>query len=180
MIDRSDRGFLDDLGCIVIEADPETLQVVDANAAVVERLLGYAPGHWHRQGFFTSDFVHRDDLEFVVAKLAGLYDRSPIEIQFRAFCADRKEIRLRGLFALNRKSMDDLNVVTGKLSVHRDVSESQNLTEERLQLALDAAKMGVWDWNVRESTIFWSEQVYRLHCIKREEFESEFRRWTGS
>ncbi len=174
MIDRSDRGFLDDLGCIVIEADPETLQVVDANAVVVERLLGYEPGHWHRQGFFTSEFVHGDDLEFVVAKLARLYDQSPVEIQFRAFCADREEIRLRGLFALNRKSSDDRDKVRGILSIHRDVSESQNLTEERLQLALDAAKMGVWDWNVRDSTIFWSDQVYRLHGIQREEFESPF------
>ena len=35
-------------------------------------------------------------------------------------------------------------------------------SKERLRLALDAAHMGIWDWDIRSGRIHWSEQVYSI------------------
>jgi len=39
-------------------------------------------------------------------------------------------------------------------------------SEERLSLALAAAKMGVWEWNVRTNTVFWSHECYNIFGVK--------------
>ena len=50
----------------------------------------------------------------------------------------------------------------------RDVSERKEAeqtlrrNEERLTLALEAASMGTWDWDVPTGTMMWSPQTHRL------------------
>jgi len=39
-------------------------------------------------------------------------------------------------------------------------------SEERLTLALAAAKMGVWEWDVRTNTVFWSPECYTICGVK--------------
>jgi two-component system, sensor histidine kinase and response regulator len=39
-------------------------------------------------------------------------------------------------------------------------------SEERLTLALAAAKMGVWEWDVRTDTVFWSPECYTICGVK--------------
>jgi PAS domain S-box-containing protein len=43
-------------------------------------------------------------------------------------------------------------------------------SEERLQLALKSAQMGMWDWDLLSDAVRWSEQQFRLFGIRREEF----------
>jgi PAS domain S-box-containing protein len=35
--------------------------------------------------------------------------------------------------------------------------------EERLQMSLDAANVGTWDWNIRTGEVRWSENLERIH-----------------
>jgi PAS domain S-box-containing protein len=35
-------------------------------------------------------------------------------------------------------------------------------SDERLRLALDAAHMGIWDWDIKTNRIIWSEQAYTI------------------
>ncbi len=46
-------------------------------------------------------------------------------------------------------------------------------SKERLRLALDAAHMGIWDWDIRSGRIHWSEQVYNI-------FNGSAKAFTGS
>ncbi|ABG60457.1 PAS domain-containing sensor histidine kinase [Cytophaga hutchinsonii] len=55
-------------------------------------------------------------------------------------------------------------------SVEKKLSES----ESRLELALEAANMGTWSWNIKRNEIFWSEQVLYIFGIKPEEFKGDF------
>lgn len=48
---------------------------------------------------------------------------------------------------------------------------------ERIELATQAAKMGVWDWDVVNDVILWDEQMYRIHGVKKESFFSIFETW---
>jgi PAS domain S-box-containing protein len=42
--------------------------------------------------------------------------------------------------------------------------------EQRLRLALDAARCGAWDWDIVNDRVTWSERVYELHGLKPGEF----------
>src|SRR5260370_7886953 len=35
--------------------------------------------------------------------------------------------------------------------------------EDRIQMSLDAANVGTWDWNIRTGEVRWSENLERIH-----------------
>jgi PAS domain S-box-containing protein len=71
---------------------------------------------------------------------------------------------------------DEQQRILGVVLVFRDVShrraseEAIKLSEDRLKLALDAGKIGVWDWDVVNNRIEWSDLVYDIHGIERGNF----------
>lgn len=42
--------------------------------------------------------------------------------------------------------------------------------EERLRLATQTGKVGAWDWDIRSNSIQWTDAVYRMHGVTREDF----------
>jgi PAS domain S-box-containing protein len=71
---------------------------------------------------------------------------------------------------------DERQRLLGVVLVFRDVThrrESENAirgSEERLKLALEAGKIGVWDWDVVQNRIEWSDLVYDIHGVERGAF----------
>jgi PAS domain S-box-containing protein len=49
--------------------------------------------------------------------------------------------------------------------------EALRESEERLRLALEAGRYGVWDWDIRQNFVTWSERVYELHGVPLGEFD---------
>ena len=43
--------------------------------------------------------------------------------------------------------------------------------EERLRLATQTGKVGVWDWDIRSSKILWTPTVYTMHGVRPGEFD---------
>lgn len=62
--------------------------------------------------------------------------------------------------------------VVGAASIKRDVTERKAAAEalarsqERLRLALKAARMGTWQWDVATNTLGWDEQLHELYGIE--------------
>ncbi|MGH2621628.1 MAG: PAS domain-containing protein, partial [Anaerolineales bacterium] len=62
----------------------------------------------------------------------------------------------------------------------RDISERKRAeaagreSEERLRLALQAAHLGIWDWNIRIGTVVWSERVESLFGLARGSFAGTY------
>lgn len=48
---------------------------------------------------------------------------------------------------------------------------------ERLDLATDAAKMGIWDWDVQKNELIWDRQMYTLYGVKPEDFSGAYEAW---
>lgn len=55
------------------------------------------------------------------------------------------------------------------------VSQQELLgSEERLRLALDAGRMGSWEWNVASGSVIWSSTLERIHGLAEGEFAGSF------
>ncbi|WP_281283056.1 PAS domain S-box protein [Leptospira fletcheri] len=57
--------------------------------------------------------------------------------------------------------------ITDSLLAERALKES----EENLRLALNAAKMGTWSWNLQDDSMHWSKNTFDLFGISFEEFQ---------
>ena len=81
-----------------------------------------------------------------------------------------------------KKSFDDLvGEVETRKSRERELKESEarlRMSEERLQLAIDAAGLGIWDWNVEQDRLVWDDSMYRLYGVRKDEFSGAFDAWS--
>jgi len=50
---------------------------------------------------------------------------------------------------------------------------------ERLKLATEAGKVGLWDWDIPGDRILWTDSLYGLHGIDKGEFTQTFADWVG-
>ncbi len=53
----------------------------------------------------------------------------------------------------------------------QEATQALRKSEERLLLATRIGKVGVWDWDIRENSVYWSDSLYALHGLKKEEFQ---------
>ena len=52
------------------------------------------------------------------------------------------------------------------ITERKALEESLRGSEERLRLAIDAGKLGIWDWDVPGDRVTWSDRVYELHGVR--------------
>ncbi len=51
-----------------------------------------------------------------------------------------------------------------------DITE-RRLGEERLRVATQTGKLGIWDWDVENDTITWTDPVFEIHGVEKGSFE---------
>ncbi|HEX6962659.1 MAG TPA: PAS domain S-box protein [Lacipirellula sp.] len=67
--------------------------------------------------------------------------------------------------------------VTEVVLIHEDITdqklaeEALRQSEERLRLALAAGRMGVWEWDLRTNSIWWSDNLETIHGLPRGAFD---------
>ena len=72
-------------------------------------------------------------------------------------------------------------VVTARDITERKASEiSLRENASRLRLALDAAKAGTWEWDLKTHCNIWSDEVYRLYGLQPASCEPSFATWLGT
>ncbi|HWG47207.1 MAG TPA: PAS domain S-box protein [Gemmataceae bacterium] len=70
--------------------------------------------------------------------------------------------------------------ILGVVLVFRDISERRKseeeirANEEQLRLALDAGRMGTWDWNILTDEVVWSPTLEAIHGMEAGAFEGNF------
>jgi PAS domain S-box-containing protein len=81
-----------------------------------------------------------------------------------------------------KASFDDLvGEISTRKSREQELKESEARllsSEERLKLAIDAASLGIWDWDVEQDQLVWDDSMYRLYGVRKEEFSGAFDAWS--
>jgi PAS domain S-box-containing protein len=90
----------------------------------------------------------------------------PLEIELLKELATQVSIALRQ-GKLYQQTQDEL-------VERRRVEAELRQSEERLQLALAASRMGTWNWNIQMGTITWSDNVEALFGLEPGEFDGSF------
>lgn len=64
------------------------------------------------------------------------------------------------------------------LERERRAQAALKYSEERLRLATDAANIGIWDWDIANDKITWSERVYEMHALAPGQFGGRVKDFT--
>ena len=60
------------------------------------------------------------------------------------------------------------------ISDRRQMEEALRQSEERLRFALNAARMGSWDWDIQSNQIIWSESLEQMMGLQAGQFDGRF------
>jgi len=59
----------------------------------------------------------------------------------------------------------------------RDSEARVRASENRLQLAVEAAKLGIWDWDIEQDQLTWDDGMHALYGVPRGEFSGSYQQW---
>ena len=65
------------------------------------------------------------------------------------------------------------------ITERRHAEEALRMSEERLQLALDAAKLATWDWHVPSGEVIWNEIHYSMLGYQPGEIKPSYQAWSS-
>ena len=81
---------------------------------------------------------------------------------------------------------DDNGQVVGASKIARDISDRKqaelqlrNLSN-RLEIALDAGKIGIWDWDIANNNLIWDEWMYKLYGINSSDSTGTYQTWEST
>lgn len=140
-------------------------------AFILDRELRYTLAEGEalaRVGMRSSDFVGRlfsDAMSLELAQrseplLRGLLEGQPFE--------EERELGSHTFLSRGVPLRDGNGEVTNGLVVSYDISERKRAeelareSEERLRIAVDAAEMGTWTWDIERDEAFWNERHFTL------------------
>ncbi|HVK57167.1 MAG TPA: PAS domain-containing protein [Candidatus Kapabacteria bacterium] len=155
--------------------DPETGRFTLVNEKFCE-VTGYTREELLNKGF--ADITHPDDK----ARDRELF-RSALQSHAKNWEAERRYIRkdgevrwvaVRGTIIRNNegKAVRTLATVID-LTDSRRSQQALVESERRVRQALDAGKFGAWEWVIPENRVIWSDRLYEIHGVKREEFRGD-------
>ncbi|MEY4345532.1 MAG: hypothetical protein RL032_1364, partial [Pseudomonadota bacterium] len=112
------------------------------------------------------NFIHPDDWERTVATWTqALEQRTNYETEFRVRRHDGvyRQFSVKGVPILApdgsvREWLGTCNDITERTAIERRIRDSQN----RLQLATQAADIGIWEWDLISNTLQWDERLYDM------------------
>ncbi|HEX9081524.1 MAG TPA: PAS domain-containing protein, partial [Holophagaceae bacterium] len=141
-----------------------------------EAALGYSAQE--ALGMSFQDLVHPEDLPAMSEALGSL--RSGGKVQGQVIRCRRKDGAWRWT-AWQATSQGDAIFASASDITERRLAEADlQQAEERLRLATQAGRIGVWDWDVVQDRLFWDDSMYSLYGLRSEDFSGAYEAWAKS
>ena len=127
------------------------------------------------QGFYAVLGIPLKTQGNVIGVLGLTYDNP--EVQF----TPKRIQQLSQLAELATLVLDNASLYQAAQDELAERTRTENALREsqsRLNLALSAAKMGIWDWEINQDIITWSDRVYEIWGIEKEVFQNNIQGFT--
>lgn len=137
--------------------------IIDVNDSFCE-MLGYSREEIiGKMG--PQDFDHPDSMALTKEPIKELLEKKIPSYIHEKHCLrkDGQEVWLRVSASPIFNIQGDVTHIAGVLEniTHtKDIQLKLSESEERLRLSLNAAKMGIWDWDLTTNTVTWNEQMF--------------------
>jgi diguanylate cyclase (GGDEF)-like protein/PAS domain S-box-containing protein len=180
---RRFRAAMDQTADAIYLIDRTTLRCVDVNATAC-RMLGYT-----REELLALDPEivvggPRSELEAVFDSViagdaSGLVDT----LQFRRKDGTRfvAEVRREAhRFGANWIIVGVVRDITERMRSEvelREAAGSLQQSRDRLSLATHAARIGIWDWNLRTDELIWDRHMREIYGVREQDFSGAYDAW---
>jgi two-component system cell cycle sensor histidine kinase/response regulator CckA len=130
----------------------------------IQEYLGYTAEEWLADPSLWLRHVHPEDRELVLAEEQRLHKTgSAFFAEYRMVSKDGRVVWFRDESMIIRPEGMDTPVLYGILfdiSERKATESALRESEERLRLALEAAHLGMWEWDPETDALFWDDR----HC----------------
>ncbi|MEI6654647.1 MAG: ATP-binding protein [Verrucomicrobiota bacterium] len=171
------RELFEQLPDGVLIIDPQTSAFLEFNTAA-HRNLGYSREEFSR--LTIRDVEVKETVEEIKARITGVLQNgyADFESLHRTRLGEVRNVHVTAqhLDAAGHKYYQ---------CVWRDITEQKRMENaltssvERLGLATEAGKVGIWDYDIANNRLVWDEQMFCLYGITREQFSSAYEAWTA-
>jgi len=86
-------------------------------------------------------------------------------------------VRALGYPVFEKGELTELRGTFTNIDTRKRNEQSIAEKEKRLRLALDAAKWGMWDWNLTNNDLIWDDALYKIYEVKKEDFSGAIDAW---
>ncbi|MGD6844737.1 PAS domain-containing protein [Bacillus infantis] len=158
---------------------PDAVYSLDINGDMttynesLARLFNYDPD---KHGISFRQFVAPESMSLVLRKFKIALKGKPQNYNMTGITRSGKK------FDVNFTNIPIItdNQITGIFGIAKDITElaekerKLKKAEERLNLAQKTANFGYWDYYFKEDTAYWSEHMYEMFGVSKEDFNSSF------
>jgi PAS domain S-box-containing protein len=130
------------------------------------------------------DAFHRDDRKSVTESIErAMCDGAPYDFEARIVRADGV---VRTILAGGQVVRDDSGTISGLFGAIQDITERRDIERERerlivrVSLATQAAKVGIWDWEITTNAIVWDAMMFGLYGYDEGAFSPLYEHWTAA
>ena len=141
-----------------------------------EQVWGYAPDELVGQKTYYDLHIHDEYTEFK-SDIDGQDSENVINL------IETKDFQSKWVSTYSIPIYDNERNVIGYRGSDTDITERKQIevrlsqSLQRLSLAADSARFGVWEYNVQSSVVSWDEWMYRLYKVDPDKFVGTYDAW---
>jgi PAS domain S-box-containing protein len=171
----------------IVESSDDAIISKDLNGIITswnqaaERLFGYTAAEAIGKPVTTLIPRERHDEELRILDSIRRGQR----IEHYETVRQRKDGRLLDISLTISPIKDDTGKVIGASKIARDITRRKRVkvelreSEQRLRLATQTGKLGVWDWDIATNRVLWSDSLYAIHGLKPGQFDGTVEGFTA-
>jgi PAS domain S-box-containing protein len=84
--------------------------------------------------------------------------------------------QLQAVVDARQEELKRLHEVSSR--IYKENEEALRISEQRLQLAMQAGGVGLWDWNLQTDVLEWDDTMFALYGACREDFSGTYEAWS--